>query len=1573
MTPNRLYITILLLVAMLSATTHTMGQCSSFVIGEGGESVEVAPIFGLHNSSYDQMIFTSAEVGTAGRITSVGWNAEVDNDQLRSMQIYMGETELSEFVSTTDWMGLENMSLVYSSATQTWTAGWNEFDVDFPYSGQRNLVIAVVSNTSNGSSVTFVGSVVTGNSVIYAYSDTEDIDPLLMDSFLGQKSLSNVRPNTKICIEPCPGPVYHTEMAGTVCDSFVWSRTGLAYYESGTYMDRRINALGCEDVDTLVLVISDTEYDTVDQHACVSYTWTLTGETYMRDTIVNDTLKTVSNCDSIVTLNLTVRPELIITLDTGVCANTYPLDWHGISFDAAGTDTLHLNAVDGCDSAVALVVSTYPKPKVSLMVPDEADQCPLPTTSNYIVTSSVTGGTEPYSYLWAGDYTGIEANATIASNGGCGTYSVEVTVIDANGCSDTNDISFSAYDNVLPVFERVVTDTVADLLGSCRFYVPNIVDAVRVSDNCGMASLVQYPAVGTALSDDADVRVVVADGCGNKDSITVHVAVPNTFLGALDMPIPGSCPEASGNAYEVGVILGGGTWPYTYQWRAVDGGHVKTSNDSIFSIVSDGNCHNWNVSVTVTDAQGCLVQKSGTLAAMDNQPPQASTMPEPLVGTGIICKFVVPDLTGRAWDNCGLQSVVQVPAPGDTVTGQMTAELHLVDKCGNSSVVPVVLTVPDPITFTMTDTRVTCYGDNDGSLIVTNVTGGTGPYTYTFYGQTNSTGQFLNMPVTGFTPLVVTDANGCTGTEPFAIVDGPEPLVAFEHPGTHTNVDCFGNSTGSIKIDVTEGAGTPGYTFSFRGETNTTGVFSNLPALTDTVIVTDAIGCETKVPIVISEPPLLTVVVDSTRNLLCYGDNSGYIGLRVEGGTRPYFYKSNGTDCIANYFTHVPQGTYDILVTDAAGCTASASASVSQPSELSVSSTITDLHCKGDASGAISLTVTGGTPLAGGLYNYSWSNGASSQDLSNLQAGVYSVTVTDSNGCSVIVNDTVEEPDGMILTLSNDTTICKRTIGNQTIVFSVSVTGGGGSYGYQWSNGGTSTSISLVKPSASGVYTVTVTDNLSGCTLSDSVSLTVNYPTQSVDVRDYCEEHGSQYYWNVSGSWCSLDLTQDSYTTSYVMRNANSNHCDSTIELHLNILRSSVGVHTATACDSYTWQRDDGTEIVYTSSNNTDIYHTLNVAGCDSTITLDLTIKYSTDSICRDTVCDSMLWSSGNGQWYYESTSASMPSVTLDNSAGCDSTLYLALIVNHSSESVDIHDTCDYYTWPLNSQTYTESTSDPQILFSSANSVGCDSTVSLQLTIRYSSAGVDRQEHCNTYTWPTDDSTYTASTDLPSLLLPAANSVGCDSTVTLNLIIHYSDTTFDDTVIICENQTYEWRDIQYDSAGTYTRIFTNQYGCDSVVSFTLITNDTNQIYIYDTCAYKELPWTYNDRSYQDKVEDDIFQFENIYGCDSTVHYFLQPVWRCEDFIQFPTVVTPNGDGLNDRFVIINLIEGACYPHNHLSIFNRWGYLLYDRVNIKSDDEFWDPVDMPEGTYFFRFDGYGFEDKIERRGSFEIIK
>lgn len=92
-----------------------------------------------------------------------------------------------------------------------------------------------------------------------------------------------------------------------------------------------------------------------------------------------------------------------------------------------------------------------------------------------------------------------------------------------------------------------------------------------------------------------------------------------------------------------------------------------------------------------------------------------------------------------------------------------------------------------------------------------------------------------------------------------------------------------------------------------------------------------------------------------------------------------------------------------------------------------------------------------------------------------------------------------------------------------------------------------------------------------------------------------------------------------------------------------------------------------------------------------------------------------------------------------------------------------------------------------------------------------------------------------------------------------------------------------------------------------------------------------------------------------------------------DFLQFPNVVTPNGDGINDRFVIGNLINGLGYPINSLYIYNKWGTLVYHRDNIATEDDFWDPSGVPAGTYFYRFTARGYNGNIEHNGAVEVIK
>lgn len=111
---------------------------------------------------------------------------------------------------------------------------------------------------------------------------------------------------------------------------------------------------------------------------------------------------------------------------------------------------------------------------------------------------------------------------------------------------------------------------------------------------------------------------------------------------------------------------------------------------------------------------------------------------------------------------------------------------------------------------------------------------------------------------------------------------------------------------------------------------------------------------------------------------------------------------------------------------------------------------------------------------------------------------------------------------------------------------------------------------------------------------------------------------------------------------------------------------------------------------------------------------------------------------------------------------------------------------------------------------------------------------------------------------------------------------------------------------------------------------------------------------------------------NIVECRDTIENRILLV---NDFLQFPNVVTPNGDGVNDRFVIVNLVEGKGYPNNTLSIYDRWGKRVFHKENISSDDDFWDPAadNIPCGTYFWRFSGKGYLGNIQRNGSVEVLK
>ncbi|MBR3960580.1 MAG: T9SS type A sorting domain-containing protein, partial [Bacteroidales bacterium] len=325
----------------------------------------------------------------------------------------------------------------------------------------------------------------------------------------------------------------------------------------------------------------------------------------------------------------------------------------------------------------------------------------------------------------------------------------------------------------------------------------------------------------------------------------------------------------------------------------------------------------------------------------------------------------------------------------------------------------------------------------------------------------------------------------------------------------------------------------------------------------------------------------------------------------------------------------------------------------------------------------------------------------------------------------------------------------------------------------------------------SGDYTYSHLDN-NGCTQVDTLHLTINNPVHTATTEAACET----YTWNGTAYTVSGD-----YTYSYL----DNNGCTQVDTLHLTI---NNPVHTATteaACETYTW---NGT--AYTVSGDYTYVHADN-SGCTQVDTLHLTINNPVHTATTEAACETYTW---NGTAY--TVSGDYTYVHTDNN-GCTQVDTLHLTVNHSTTGDTAAVACDSFIWW--NTNYTNSTNEATHTLT--NAAGCDSVVTLHLTINHSTTGVDVQTACDSYTW-IDGNTYTESNFNSQFSI--LNSLGCDSTVTLNLTINHS-VTFYDTLTIGSNELpYDYYGNSIDGQGNLTFEGTTSEGCDSTTHLFVIVN-----------------------------------------------------------------------------------------------------------------------------------------------------
>ena len=310
--------------------------------------------------------------------------------------------------------------------------------------------------------------------------------------------------------------------------------------------------------------------------------------------------------------------------------------------------------------------------------------------------------------------------------------------------------------------------------------------------------------------------------------------------------------------------------------------------------------------------------------------------------------------------------------------------------------------------------------------------------------------------------------------------------------------------------------------------------------------------------------------------------------------------------------------------------------------------------------------------------------------------------------------------------------------------------------------------------------------------------------------------------------------------------------CDSIVTLHLTINKSEYVEEIVTACDSYTWT--DGK--TYTKSG-TYYQYLQTIHGCDSTVVLHLTINNSVAIPYEVTACDSYTWSNGitytQSGVYYDS---------LKTIHGCDSVEILTLTINYSDTAYFSATACDSYTW--HDETYTTSGTYEHL---TQTIHGCDSLEVLTLTINNTVYTEETITACDSYTW--NGQNYTESGEY-IYTTTAAN--GCDSIVTLHLTINNSEIGETEYVTICYGETYTWNGQTYSTEGEYSIVLTNINGCDSIVILNLTVLPQPEIDYEYIAIYTDMtPYIWRDKEYYETgLYEDSDKYAQ-YDCDSITY------------------------------------------------------------------------------------------------------
>lgn len=666
-----------------------------------------------------------------------------------------------------------------------------------------------------------------------------------------------------------------------------------------------------------------------------------------------------------------------------------------------------------------------------------------------------------------------------------GTYQ-EILTAD-NGCDST--VSFVLVK--IPVnAEAQVVDTL-----TCKK-----TSVVLRGDGSSTGNTIFYRWInssGTVISN-ADTAVVTAPGAYSlivtnfgggglacEDTATVVVAANTT------PPFANAGPDRVIDCDEPLIQLhgtGSTGSQYTYNWiKLIDGNIVSGGNTLTPTVNAPGTYR-----LVVTDnTNGCTAGNNAKVTA-DVLPPSVSA-----VGGSYSCS--VASVTIQSTTNAsnptflwsgpnGFTSTEQNPVV--SASGDYTVVVtDNVSGCTNAAIATVVANTDQP-GAEATGGVLTC---SISSVILSGSTQTANPV-YAWTGPNGFTSAEANPTVTaaGNYLLTVTGGNGCTSTATASVaLDNTAPGAALAVSG---NLNC---NNAMVTITASSTDPSPALTHDWTLPDNSTVSTGDNPALSANapgnylVVVTNPEnGCTSSADITVIQHPVVSAQISAVTDVLCFGAETGSATVSVSGGDGSYTYLWSN-DATTPAISGVAAGSYSVTITDGEQCTASASVTINEPAQLVANATATPESVNGAADGTASANPSGGT----GPYTYLWSNNETTPTISDLAPGLYTVVVTDGNGCTV--SETVQVIAGSCGLSATFSTVSPNCFGEANGSATITIQGGNAPFTYLWSSSGTDATETGL---AAGTYTVTVTD-VNGCTVSGEAAV-VDPPALTITLTE---------------------------------------------------------------------------------------------------------------------------------------------------------------------------------------------------------------------------------------------------------------------------------------------------------------------------------------------------------------------------------------------------------------------------------------------------------------------------------------